>query len=80
MLQGAIFGRIVKVGVLERSRQNKPNLNFADVYVEGDGGTHRIFKVPDSFLNEFEFGKEVTLLINIYAGEREYLSYVKEVR
>ena len=35
MLQGAIFGRIVKVGVLDRSRQNKPNLNFADVYVEG---------------------------------------------
>lgn len=80
MLQGVIFGRIVKSGVLDRTKQNKANLNFADIYVEGDGGTHRVFKVPDSFINNFEFGKEVTLLINIYVGEREYLSYVKEVR
>lgn len=80
MLQGAIFGRVVKAGVLDRTKQNKVNLNYADIYVEGDGGTHRVFKVPDSYINNFEFGKEVTLLINIYAGEREYLSYVKEVR
>lgn len=80
MLQGAIFGRVVKAGVLDRTKQNKANLNYADIYVEGDGGTHRVFKVPDSYINNFEFGKEVTLLINIYAGEREYLSYVKEVR
>ena len=80
MLQCAIYGRIVKAGVLDRQKQNKPNLNFVDIYIEGDGGTHRIFKVPDSYINNFEFGQEKTIWVNSYDGDREYLSYVNEVK
>ena len=80
MLQCAIYGRIVKAGVLDRQKQNKPNLNFVDIYIEGDGGTHRIFKVPGSYINNFEFGQEKTILVNSYDGDREYLSYVNEVK
>lgn len=79
MLQCAVYGIILKAGVLDRQKQNKPNLNYIDLYIEGDGCTHRIFKVPDKFINDFVFGQEKTFIVNSYDGDREYLSFVKEV-
>lgn len=80
MLNCIVHGVALKAGVLDRSRQNKPNLNYVDIYVEGDGGTHRIFKVPDNFINDFVFGAVLTLSVNSYDGQREYLSFVDEVK
>ena len=80
MLNCIIHGRILKAGVLDRQKQNKPNLNYIDVYIEGDGGTHRLFKVPDIFINDFEFGRDITAVVNSYDGEREYLAFVEEVK
>ena len=80
MLQCAICGVVLKAGVLDRQKHNKPNLNYVDMYIDGDGGTHRIFKVPDSYINDFLFGQEKTIFVNSYAGEREYLSFVCEVK
>ena len=79
MLNCIVHGLIVKAGVLDRQKQNKPNLNYIDVYVEGDGGTHRLFKCPDSLVNDFSFGREITASVNLYTGEREYISFVEEV-
>lgn len=79
MLQCVINGFVLKAGVIDRHKQNKPNLNYVDMYIEGDGGTHRIFKVPDSYVDDFLFGQEKTFLINSYVGEREYLSFVMEI-
>lgn len=80
MLRCIIHGKLLKAGILERAKSGKPNLTYVDIYIEEDGGTHRIFKVPNEFINNFSFGEETTLVINSYDGEREYLSYVEEVK
>lgn len=80
MLNCIIHGVVLKAGVFDRTKSNKPSLNYVDVYVEGDGGTHRVFKVPDCFINDFKFGLEVMFNVNSYFGEREYLAFVSEVK
>ena len=80
MFNCIVHGVLLKAGILDRSKNNKPNLNFVDLYIEGDGGTHRIFKVPDSYINNFTFGREVMMSVNSYVGQREYLSFVEEVK
>lgn len=77
MLNCIIHGRVVNSGVIDRSKSNKPNLNFVDIYVEGDGGTHRVYKFPNP--QSVKFGDSVTLSVNSYDGEREYLAYISEV-
>jgi len=80
MLNCIVHGLILKAGVFDRQKQNKPNLNYIDVYIEADGGSHRLFKCPDSFIKNFEFGRDITAVVNSYSGEHEYLVFVKEVK
>lgn len=77
MINCVVHGCILSTGVYDRSKQNKPNLSYADIYIKADGGTHRIFNVPDSFSNSYSFGDEVTLYVNISGN---FISYVSEVK
>lgn len=78
MLRCVISGRILGGGIVDRSKNNKPNLSFVDIYIPDDGDTHRVFSVPDNLVNSV-FGAEVILSVIVYPGDREYIKFVSEV-
>lgn len=77
MINCVVHGCLLCSGVYDRSKQGKPNLTYADIYIKADGGSHRIFNVPDYFSNNYSFGDEVTLCVNISGS---FISFVSEVK
>lgn len=80
MLRCVVNGKGVGAGIIDRTKSNKPPLTYLDIYVQSDGGTHRIWSVTSTLINNFKFGDDFILEVAVYPGDREYIKYIQEVK